>query len=194
MKENTHSADSKSHKPQGLFFQIIKASILLAVAVLIFNQPAVYKFAESSLMLNRSDMVMIPFSTFFFFIFWKIMEKYVFLPYLKLHEARELATEGSTDLASKSNQEAEEILSESQNKIGEAQRDAMKAKIDMVEAEQENAAAKIAEAEATALEQLQKSQQEVKTKVAELEQDLNTKVDDLVGEIVDKLKSSPRTV
>jgi len=194
MKENSNHANNNAHKSKGLFGQILKATILLVLAVLLFNLPAIYEFAENSLMLTRADMVMIPFSTFFFFVFWKLMERFVFLPYLKLHEARELATEGSTNLAAKSSQEAETILSECQNKIGTARRDAMKAKINSLEAEQEKGAAKIAQAEAAALEQLQKSQQEVKTKVAALEQDLNTKVDDLVGEIVDKLKSSPQVI
>ena len=194
MKENSNHAGDSSHKPKGLFGQILKATILLVLAELIVNLPAVYEFAEGSLMLNRPDMVMIPFSTFFFFVFWKLMERFVFLPYLKLHEARELATEGSTNLAAQSSQEAESLLNECQNKIGTARRDAMKAKNDRLEAQQEKAAAKIAQAEAAALEQLQKSQLEVKTKVAELEKDLNTKVDDLVGEIVDKLKSSPQAI
>ena len=191
MKEKSNST---SKNPQRLFGQILKAAIFAIIAEIIVNIPAVYKFAEGSLMLNRSDIVMIPLSTFFFFVFWKIMEKFVFLPYLKLHESRENATEGSTDLAAKSSQEAKDILDECQSRLGTARRDAMKAKINTVEAEQEKAAAQIAQAEAASLERLQKSQLEVKAKVAELEQDLNSKVDDLVGEIVDKLKSSPQAI
>lgn len=171
---------------------IVKAFVAFIVAEIIFNLPAVITFSEKNLELTAMDVKMIPVGGLLFFIFWKAMEAKVFIPYLKLFEAREAATVGSVGIANEIESEARSLQEQYKQGIFNARKDAVQQKLEKLEIVKKDNTAVLTEAETKASQISDNARKELEAKMAELSNSLNQKVENLSEEVVNKIKAKPR--
>lgn len=190
MKDNTDQINTEIQTNPKLEF--VKALIVFVVAQAIFSLPGVIKFCEDNLELNAMDVRMIPVGGLLFFIFWRLMAEGVFKPYLKLFEAREAATIGSLDAANEIISEAKKLEAEYEDGVFNARKKAVSDKLlKLEEIKKENTAA-LSEAESKAAEITEQSRKNLEVKISELRSSLDSKVEELSGEVVEKIKIKPK--
>ena len=141
--------------------------------------------------LEPYDLPMILVGAALFYIFWKVMDRAVFSPFLALHEAREAATEGSVGTANNLNKEADEIAAQYDEQFTEARVSAMQVKLSAVSKAKDEANKITKQASETADAALDRSRAELTTRIESLKAQTMREAAGLSGDIVEKLKKDP---
>ena len=102
--------------------------------------------------LTPLDVQMILIGAVLFFIFLKLLERSLFVPYMTLVDARESSTVGATEEALKTTSQAETLRAKYEEQSGLARRQAMQEKAEKVEKAKKGADAILHEAEGRAEE------------------------------------------
>lgn len=156
------------------------------------------QFAEQNLSLTPADLSMIPVGMVAFFIFWKLMESFVFRPFLELHEKREeattLALSGSEEVlinAQRIEASFEAQLTEQRIKFAQEKMDTLqKAK---KEGERIIADKQMA-IEEKALKEREESEQELLAVWKEALKDVESLSDTLAEKVLSPLKESEQSI
>ena len=128
-----------------------------------------------------------------FFVFWQLLEKCLFLPYLALNKARAAATVELDAQARKNNEEAEGLLKSYENQLIEERLVAVKQQISTLNTAKAEAAAIVAQAEKRAEQDLKQVRKEVAGQISTLRQSAFQDVDALAQLIAQKAKN-PRSL
>src|SRR5438105_1746997 len=126
--------------------------------------------------LTPIDALMIPICACMFFVFTKLLERSLFRPFLKLHEAREKSTIGDVKNAGALNDRAAELDVEYESQIVQARVAAFERRSSMLNETKKKAAEMIEGTE-------KRSEQMVVSQKAKLESDRRSLMSDLGSEV-----------
>ena len=135
------------------------------------------------------DVPMIVIGGLAFVVFYLLMRRSVFGPFLALVEAREAATEGATASASADLKKAAGLELEFEEKILEARVAALNEKSKKLETARKEASAILSAAEAKAQSILKDEREKLQTNIEALRAETMGRAEDLVTVIVSKLES-----
>ena len=133
------------------------------------------------------DVLMIGVGAALFVVLWRVLARVFFIPYLTLVEAREQATSGADLAAGDMRKRAEQIRRNYENRITAARVEAVKEKLDAVQAAKREAARILDKAEGQAQETLRSARWDMGRKIGELRTEILREADRIAGQIVDKL-------
>jgi F0F1-type ATP synthase membrane subunit b/b' len=141
------------------------------------------------------DLAMILLWAVLFVVFWKLLEKFLFAPYLALGAARSAATVELEAQAQKNSEEAAILLKDYEAKIAEERVLAIKQQISSLNEAKGSAASIIAEAEKNSEHYLKQVRKEINGQLSVLRESAFQDVDSLARMIVEKAKApvGPRT-
>lgn len=125
-----------------------------------------------------------------FIVFWKVMERYVFLPYLHLLEAREAATTGAQAEAQQESERARSFLDEYEEKLTETRIEAMKSKLSLLQSAKSEASKIIDQAEGEARKHVQNARHEAAQHIAQLKSAATREAEMLSQLIADKIRGA----
>ena len=170
---------------------------LFLIAIFVF--PAIYYPSFETIMvetfdLQRIEIQLIPVGAILFFLFWKLMDKKVFSPFLALVEAREKATAGSLVDADKIYKQATDVAEKTEAEILQARKDAVKIKNEKILEAKIKVDNSIKDFEQEMLTRLLESRNHLELEVDKINQDLNSSQETLANEIVEKIKVGPQHV
>ena len=141
---------------------------------------------------NEFNYLLIAIPTFC--VFWFLMDKMVFRPFLKLVETREERTSGAETTAADTLKEAEQVAAVYEQEVLDARIAAMKEKLAEINKTKEEASKTLAEASSKAKSELESARKEIASKQEQLQEALTANVDALAREIVDKIKDGSTQV
>ena len=124
-----------------------------------------------------------------FVIFWQLMARTVFRPFITVVEARDAATTGASEGAQKIVQEAEALKLKAEDTIAEVRVNAMKEKLSELAKARAQAQQIVEEAEHKAQAQIAKSRLELSDKLSKLRGELESEANEMAKAIVSKVKS-----
>jgi F0F1-type ATP synthase membrane subunit b/b' len=131
------------------------------------------------------------FTPIFFFVFWRLMAKVVFAPFIGLAEAREAATTGAQDEADAYVREAQERANTLEEALFSARAKAVEQRSRKVSEAAQEAQGILASAENDAKELLKNARAETEQLSKRLREDLFSKSDELVEQTVKALTVVP---
>lgn len=147
-----------------------------------------FQFCEQNLQLYPHELLMIPVVGFLFCLFWILMTKLLFRPYLNLIEAREELTVRAVERTDQANSLAEEITTEFEAEISRTRKEAIKNKNAVVSEAQKQAAVISEKADAEAEAKLRHQRRDIAERTQEIKEEIIGDLDQLAGAVVDKLK------
>jgi F0F1-type ATP synthase membrane subunit b/b' len=148
--------------------------------------------------LEPLDIPMILISALLFVALWKILDKKLFSPYLALLDARDSLTTGAADSARELLQKAETLTNEYNGRIVQTRVEAMKLKLEAVNAAKAEAQSITEQAEGEAQELIRNARWETAQKITALREEAFREADRMADAIVQKLaapaKSGERSI
>lgn len=170
------------------------AYIAYAILTVLINDFDTFLEVMEAFALTPQDVKMIPFGAFFFFVFWKAFETLVFKRFLDLHESREAATEGAQSTAEALVSETASIENSVEQQVFQARTKFTKEKLELLEERKKANSSKLAEKLSEIETQTATARADLVKELGAMESDLNTRLEDLTGLLVGKLKEHPQTV
>lgn len=141
--------------------------------------------------LTNTDALMIPFGAIFFFLLYKFLAAKLFLPFMKLVEAREGATTGAEESATQSSKKAAEILSEYELALRDSRARVMEERDRVVGIAKKEASQFLDKARDEAEEILRSARWEMASSLDALKKSALAEGDRLVEAVVEKVKAAP---
>lgn len=135
------------------------------------------------------DVVMIFVGALLFTLLWKALEAWLFLPFLKVVEARESATKGAVSDAAEMQQRADNLMREYNSELARKRVEAVERKLKLLEETKTKAAGIVSQAQQGAKSIIESARSEVVRRESELETRLAGEVDQVVDLVVQKLKT-----
>lgn len=139
------------------------------------------------------DVVMICACALLFVVFWQVLSRVLWQPYLALVEARERATVGAQTGASDARARASELRQQFDEKIGNARIAAMEKKLSVLESAKKEAHLIVEKAEGDAQEHVRSVRWEIGSKMEDFQRRAASEVDGLAKIIVERVKSTKAT-
>jgi F-type H+-transporting ATPase subunit b len=133
------------------------------------------------------DVIMIVLWAFLFYGFILLMRRFFFGPYLKLIEARESATEGTSADAAAKQAEAQRMLEEFENRILEARVALTKEKLESLSKAKQEVAASIESAESEAAAYILRNREEIARRMEALRRETFNDADKMAEDLAGKL-------
>lgn len=134
------------------------------------------------------DVVMIVSCALLFLVFWLVMEKCFFIPYLSLLEAREKATLGAEESAESGMKKVENLKADYESKLMQVRVLAIERKIATLENAKREAAQMLEKAEGDAQEQVRTVRWDLANKMTQLRQQAQLQVASVAELICSKAK------
>jgi F0F1-type ATP synthase membrane subunit b/b' len=120
--------------------------------------------------------------------FWKLIDKYLFSPYLRLVEAREEGTSGALSKARDTEAKAEILLKEYESRIIEERIHAMKIKLSKLSDAKKKASEIVERAQNEAEEYVKNARSKVTASIASIKQESFQDVDKMSDMIVQRIR------
>ncbi len=158
------------------------------VAAVFIGLPYI-KIAAPLLQLTDSDLYMIPVGGFLFIAFWKISEKVLFGPMLKLIDAREAATSGSFEESKTVAEQAQALLEETEAKLFSVRGAASRARDTELNNLRAELAGQFNQNTAAAKDEVDAQRKVIAQESENLRQSLNSQIDTLSREVVERIKT-----
>lgn len=149
-------------------------------------------FCEQYLQLTSTEVILIPWGVLFFLVFYKLMGRLVFTPFLELLAARDAKTSEALLKAKDLHEQARSLESSVDEQINTVRSAAIKAKQAVVLEARREAAAIVAEAKAQASAELLRQREKLTVQTAAVRQKLLANVPDLVERLSEQLRQPPQ--
>ena len=140
--------------------------------------------------LTMIDGIMIPICCLLFFVLWRGLDKFLFSPYLKLFEARELLTTGAVAHSQSLESRANELSHEYEAKMVDARMAAMKLKLELTNKAKLEASAILEKAEQDAKQVVSKAREAIASSAGSANASVGADSSRMIDLIVQKVKEA----
>ncbi|MCB0339787.1 MAG: ATP synthase F0 subunit B [Bdellovibrionales bacterium] len=142
--------------------------------------------------LKPGDGLMIPIGVVLFVILWQFLDKYLFLPYVRLVEAREAATTGSVSSARDVVERTQAVKAECEEKLRRARVAAMETKLTQLREAKQKASEIIRASEDSAKTEIQALRDTLSSEMSAMRNDIQKQAELLAEAIVEKVQAPPK--
>lgn len=188
MANHTH----REYPGQAAAFVVVSVGCLLAL-VYVFGD-SIQDTAKELFDLTGDDLFMIPIGAAGFVLFWRLLDKTLFVPVIKVIEERESLTSGAEVSAASAKSQTAELEAEYEEKLTAARIEGMQIKARTLGEARRESQQIIDTASEASLKELSLARQEIEKESQALKDVLLADSQELVDAVVEKVTTAPEAV
>ena len=150
--------------------------------------------AQQYLDLSPKDLVMIPVGGAVFIVFWLMMDKALFRPFVTLSATREELTQGAEVSAATAKEQTAQLEAEYEEKLTDARVKGMQEKAKILGVARKEAQTALDEASSKSIDDIAAAREGIAKEGEALKEQLLNQSDELISAVVEKVTSSPEPV